>query len=133
MDLPDDWEDQTVFTFKGPEENGIQHNLVLIVDNDPDNISLQDYARLRLDSIKETLPGFELMGDQEKIMKSGLNAYEIIYKWSPSDDKIIFQKQVYIIMNNKAYNFTASFSKKTIKTIGIKVDEIIDSFTPQGD
>lgn len=131
IELPDDWEDQTVFTFKGPEENGIQHNLVLIIDNDPQDFDLQDYARLRLDSVKDTLPGFELMGEQEKIMKSGLNAYEIVYKWSPADDKIIFQKQVYIIMDHKAYNFTSSFSKKTIKTIGIKVDEIIDSFTPK--
>jgi hypothetical protein len=40
------------------------------------------------------------------------------------------QKQVYIIIGGKAYNFTSSFSKKTIKTIGTEVDAIIDSFMP---
>jgi hypothetical protein len=130
IDLPDGWEDQTLYTFKGPDDSGVQHNLVLIIDNDPGGVDLATYAKLRLDSIKDTLSGFELMGEREKDLKSGNKAYEIVYKWSPGADKTLVQKQIFMIIGSKAYNFTASFSKKTIQTIGVQVDEMIDSFRP---
>jgi len=130
INLPDNWEDQTIYTFKGPDDSGIQHNLVLIIDNEAGGVNLKTYAKLRLDSIKGTLPGFELLGEHEKALKSGYPAYEIVYKWAPADDTILFQKQVFTIIDGRAYNFTSSFSKKTIKTIGIQVDAIIDSFMP---
>jgi len=133
IDLPDGWEDQTLYTFKGPDDSGVQHNLVLIIDNNLDGVDLNTYAKLRLDSIKDTLSGFELMGEREKDLKSGNRAYEIVYKWSPGADKTLVQKQVFTIIGDKAYNFTSSFSKKTIQTIGVQVDEIIDSFRPAGD
>jgi hypothetical protein len=128
--LPSGWEDQTIYTYKGPDDSGIQHNLVVIIDNEPGGLSLEEYARLRLDSIKDTLSGFELLSERDRDLKSGHKAHEIVYKWAPSDDKILVQKQVFTIMGNKAYNFTSSFSKKTIKTIGVEVDAIIDSFKP---
>jgi hypothetical protein len=130
INLPVGWEDQTLYTFKGPDDSGVQHNLVLIIDNDLGGVDLETYAKLRLDSIKDTLTGFELMGERERDLKSGNKAYEIVYKWSPGADKTLVQKQVFTIIGDKAYNFTSSFSKKTIQTIGAQVDEIIDSFKP---
>lgn len=130
IDLPDGWEDQTLYTFRGPDDSGVQHNLVLIIDNEPGDLDLAAYAKLRIDSIKNNLSGFEMMGQREKELNSGLKAYEIVYKWNPSDDKTLVQKQVYTIIGKKAYNFTSSFSSKTIKTVGAEVDRIIDSLTP---
>jgi len=131
IDFPSGWEDQTVYTYKGPDDSGVQHNLVLIIDNEVGGVDLGTYAKLRLDSIKDTLTGFELMGQREKELKSGNKAYEIVYKWSPSADKTLVQKQVFTIIDGVAYNFTSSFSKKTIQPIGVQVDEIIDSFNPK--
>ena len=131
VNLPGDWKDQTIYTFKGPDDSGVQHNLVLMIDDEAGGVDLNTYAKLRLDSIRDTLTGFELMGERERELKSGNKAYEIVYKWSPSADKTLVQKQVFTIIGGKAYNFTSSFSKKTIQTIGVQVDEIIDSFTPQ--
>ena len=131
--LPDGWEDQTMYTFKGPDDSGVQHNLVLMIDTEPGGLDLKTYADLRIESLKNTLSGFELMGQREKELKSGHKAYEIVYKWAPGADKILIQKQVFTIIGKKAYNFTSSFSKKTIKTIGVQVDEIIDSFTLAGE
>lgn len=128
--LPSGWEDRTVYTYKGPDDSGVQHNLVLIIDNEAGGIDLRTYAKLRLDSIRETLTGFELLGEREKDLKSGNRAYEIVYKWQPSADKTLVQKQVFTIIGGKAYNFTSSFSKKTLQTIGVQVDDIIDSFNP---
>ena len=128
--LPSGWEDLTVYTYKGPDDSGVQHNLVLIIDNEVGGVDLKTYAKLRLDSIKDILTGFELLGERERDLKSGNRAYEIVYKWQPSADKTLVQKQVFTIIGGVAYNFTSSFSKKTIQTIGVQVDEIIDSFQP---
>jgi len=133
IDLPDGWEDQTMYTFKGPDDSGVQHNLVLMIDTEPGGLDLNTYADLRIESLKNTLSGFELMGKREKELKSGHKAYEIVYKWAPGESKILIQKQVFTIIGKKAYNFTSSFSKKTIKTIGVQVDEIIDSFEPESE
>lgn len=130
IDLPDGWEDQTMYTYKGPDDSGVQHNLVLMIDSESEGIDLNSYAELRIESLKSTLSGFELMGQREKKLKSGHVAYEIVYKWAPGADKILVQKQVFTMIGEKTYNFTASFSKKTIQTIGSQVDAIIDSFAP---
>jgi hypothetical protein len=130
IDLPDGWEDQTVYTFKGPDDSGVQHNLVLIIDNQLESTDLLTYAKMRIEALKTTLDGFELMGERQKELKSGHKAYEVVYKWIPVENKTLVQKQVYIIIDNIGYNFTASFSKKTIKIIGNQVDEIINKFNP---
>ena len=128
ISLPDGWEDQTIYTYKGPDDNGVQHNLVIQVDNELKTKDLHRYSQQRIQALKDSLQGFELLAENEKTLKSGLAAFEAIFKWIPTEGKIIFQKQVYIISGDKAYNFTSSFSKHTLKTIGNDVDAMIDSF-----
>lgn len=129
--LPDEWKDTTVFTFQGPHDSGVQHNLVLVIDTEIDKkMDVATYAKLQLDQSKIVLPGFEMVNEKEKTMPSGILAYEVVYKYIPADDMIIFQKQLFIINKEKAYSFTSSYSKKTLKTIAHEVDEIIASFIP---
>jgi hypothetical protein len=128
--LPSDWIDETVYIYKGPDDGGVQHNLVLMVDKESQPGDLLVYAKQRIQKLAETLSGFELLSELPKKLKSGFDAYEAVYKWIPTEGKIIFQKQVYLIAYGIAYNFTASFSKNTIKKIGCDVDAMIDSFKP---
>jgi len=132
IDLPEGWEDQTVYSFKGPDDSGVQHNLVLIIDSQLETKDLASYVKPRIEVIKETLTGLEVMGEREFTLGSGNKAYEIVYKWMPTANKKLVQKQVFTIIGDKAYNFTASFSKQSIKTIGRQVDEMINSFKPAG-
>ena len=88
------------------------------------------YAKSQFDQSKIVLPGFEMINEKEKTMPSGVPVYEIIYKYVPADDVILFQKQIFMIIKGIAYSFTSSFSKKTLKTIANEVDEIITSFIP---
>ncbi len=130
LTLPEDWEDQTIYTYKGPDDSGVQHNLIIQVDGELETTDLERYAQIRIETLKGALQGLELLNETKKMLKSGLPAYEVIFKWVPTEGKVIFQKQVYVIVGGKAYNFTSSFSKKTLKTIGCDVDGIIDSFNP---
>jgi hypothetical protein len=131
ISLPQGWEDKTIFTFQGPLDSGVQHNLVLLVDGSIDRkTQLADYVKSQMATSKEALPGFEMISEGEKELLSGARAYEVVYKYMPSDEQALFQKQLYVIENGKAYAFTSTFSKKTLQTIATEVDQIIASFRP---
>jgi hypothetical protein len=129
--LPDTWKETTVYTFEGPHDSGVQHNLVLVIDsNVPEKIELAEYAKMQFGTNKEVLPGFALISESERMLPSGQAAYEIVYKYAPSDDTVLFQKQVFLIIEDKGYIFTSTFSKKTLQTIAVEVDQIIANFRP---
>jgi hypothetical protein len=129
--LPEEWEDRTVFTYFGPMDSGVQHNLVITVDPNPkEKKDLAQYVRSQIGQNESNFPGFTMIAEREKEIPSGLPAYEIVYKYCPVEGKVIFQKQVFILAEEKGYILTASFSKKTMKTIAHVVDEIIASFSP---
>ena len=131
LNLPEGWSDTTVFTFQGLNDSGVQHNLVLVIDPAVEkDMEVAAYAKQQLEVSKLALPGFEMINEKEKTMSAGIPAYEIVYKYIPADEVIIFQKQVFMIIDGKGYSFTSSFSKKTLKTIANEVDEIIASFFP---
>ena len=117
--LPPDWEDQTIYTYMGPKYAG--------------KTELADYVREKRDLTLNTMPGMEVLKEEQKILDSGFPAIETVFKWIPSDDNIIYRKQVFLIVDKIGYIFSANFSKKTIKTIGTEVDRIINSFNPRPD
>lgn len=133
IELPEGWEDRTVHLFMGPEDNGVQHNLSLTIDSNDEDIDIEDYAQERIDQLLETLQGIEILKKEMITLSNGNPAYECIFKWIPVEGQIIFQKVVYMILESSGYTFSANFSKKTLKTIGVEVDRIIDSFQPGPD
>jgi hypothetical protein len=130
IELPEDWEDQTLHRFQGPEEGGVDHALTLQVDADPDPDELDEYARDRIVQMQESLSNVEVLKEEERDLPSGAPAVEAVVKWVPSEDRIIFQKLVFIDHGGVFYTFSANFSKRTRQTIGLVVDRIIESFTP---
>ncbi len=131
--LPPDWEDQTIYTYMGPEDSGVQHFLTLVVDKSAGKTELVDYVREKRELTLNTMPGMEVLKEEQKALDSGFPAVEIVFKWIPSDENIIYRKQVFLIVDEIGYIFSANFSKKTIKTIGTEVDRIINSFNPRPD
>jgi hypothetical protein len=131
LNLSEGWKETTIHTFQGPHDGGVQHNLVLVIDpNVPKKTDLKEYARMQSGTTKEALPGFALIKESEVTMPGGTPAFEIIYKYVPGENIELFQKQVFMIIENKGYIFSATFSKKTLQTIAYEVDQIIASFNP---
>jgi hypothetical protein len=131
LKLPDGWEDQTIYTYKGPDDSGVQHMVTLVVDPYPNAIAVEQFARPRIDTIMATLQGAEILKEDPRQLASGLPAYECVYKWVPSGADARFVKTVYILVEGVGYVFSGNFSKKTIKTIGTEMDQMVDSFRPQ--
>jgi hypothetical protein len=102
----------------------------LIVDPDTGGVDLEEYARNRIEAALGALQGAEVLKEGEKRLENGRNVYECVFKWIPSDDKIIFRKTVFMIIDGAGYTFGANFSKKTLKTIGVEMERMIESFQP---
>lgn len=129
LTFPEGWKETTVYTFEGPHDSGVQHNLVLMID--PfllKGTSLIDYAHAQLSGPKQVMPGFEMLGEVEKKLPDGTPALEVVYKYVPAENIILYQKQFYFIKGEKALVFTGTFSKKTLKTIAYDFDKIVASF-----
>lgn len=127
IELPDGWDDRTVHIFMGPDENGVQHMLNLVIDRETGGVDLYEYARERIDQIMLTMQSVEILKDEERTLADGTPAYECVYKWIPPGDKPIFRKVIYLMRDGVGYTFTGTFSKKTIKTIGVEVEGMINS------
>ncbi len=130
IDLPSDWEDQTIYTYMGPEDSGTYHVMTLNIDHHVQAVSLSEYAREQIDAVLNSLQGAEVLKDEEITLENGNQAHEFIYRWIPTDDNVIFKKMVFMLLDDVGYIFTANFTKKTMKTIRHEVDQIINSFEP---
>jgi hypothetical protein len=132
LTFPDEgWKETTVYTFEGPHDSGVQHNLVLVIDPFiKKETDIKEYAQAQLAGPKQVMPGFEMINEQEKKMPDGTPAYEIVYKYIPAENVALFQKQIYMRKEDKAFVFTATFSKKTLATMGDQIDSIIASIRP---
>ena len=130
LELPEEWEDQTMYIYKGPEINGFQHDLMLVIDDVLESDNLKDFARERIDVLMNSMQNMEILKEEEKTLENGYKAYEAVIKWIPVDDKIIFQKRVYMIIEGIGYTFSANLTKMTMKTIGLQINKIIESFNP---
>jgi hypothetical protein len=129
--LPEGWDDMTAHTFMGPEVNGQRHILNLVIDRQLIDHDLKEFALDRIQPIKESLPDIETLKEEERTLAGGTKAYEWVYKWVPTDGKAVFKKHVYLIIGDRGYTFTASFTKQSFKTIGVEVDNMIQSFVPE--
>jgi len=129
LKFPADWHENTVHSFEGPEEDGIKHNILLTIENNVEVLELEKYAEMQIKALEDELQGYHELKRGQITLDSKLLAYELVYRWSPIEDREVYQKAIYILANRTAYALTATFSKKTWKTIGPEVDKIMMSFT----
>jgi hypothetical protein len=130
--LPEGWEDQTAYTFMGPEVNGAQHMLNLVIDRNLSDTSLREFALDRIQPVKDALAGIETLKEEERTLATGVPAYEWVYKLVPAPGQVIFKKHLYLIIGKQGFTFSASFSKQSFKTIGVEVERMIESFVLEG-
>jgi hypothetical protein len=128
VDLPKGWKDTTVYTYQGPDDSGVQHNITLVVDRKPAAPDLKTYAAERRSQLLATLQGIDILKEEERTMESGYPAYELVYKWIPVEGTVVYQKVLFMLVGRVVCTFSGNFSKKTIKTIGVEFDRIAASF-----
>ncbi len=126
LTFPDGWKETTVYTFEGPHDSGTQHNLVLtVLPGLHEDVDLETFAKQQTETSAGMLPGFELLSQKPAAFFGSTPGVEITYSYQPNDEIKFIQKQWYFAINNKVYLFTATFNKKTVKTIAVEVETII--------
>ncbi len=130
--IPLEWQDNTVYSFEGPEEDGVRHNIIVSIENNVEMPDLNTYAEMRIDAVANELKGYNELKRGLIELNNHKPAYEVIYKWCPVENRVIYQRVVYILQNSTGLILTASFSKKTWKTKGPEIDKILKSFTAHG-
>lgn len=129
--LYDDWRDKTVYSITGPVTDGIQHNITVSVEPDVATDNLKEYAEWNLEALEGSLKSCRILKQEETALKNGTPAYRAIYKWYPTEDKRIFQEMILVLVDKTGYKLTATFTKKTRKTLGPQVERMMLSFEPK--
>ena len=129
--MPQDWQDKTIYTLAGPVEDEIQHNVVINVEHDVEIDTVVELADRQIESLEMQLQGCRILKRAEITLNSGQEAYEVIFRWEPTDVNRFYQRQIYVLSGTTAYILTTSFSKKTRKTRGPEIDRILMSFKPE--
>lgn len=130
IDQPEGWQDKTIYTLVGPVEGGIQHNIIINVEYDVKIDSLLDYADLQIASLEQQLKGCRILKREAISLNNGIPAYRAIFRWFPTDQLRLYQEQIYVLAGGSAYKLTTTFTKKTRKTLGPKVERSMMSFQP---
>ena len=134
----DGWKDLTVFLLTGPVEDGLQHQVTVTVDPGVPPVSLDEYAAGRRAQLESTLQGCRILLDDVVALDSGLPAARLVYRWWPSDARRVYQEQLHLLApaadgTQTGYTLTATFTKKTRRTLGPAVERLMRSFSPLSD
>lgn len=128
IDMPEGWQDMTVYTLAGPEEDEVQHNIVINIAYDIEVDSITTLAKLQIETLEAQLQGCRMLKRGEITLNNGQEAYEVIFRWEPTNLKRLYQRQIYVLAGTTSYTLTTTFTKKTRKTRGPEVDRIMMSF-----
>ncbi|MEW6051211.1 MAG: DcrB-related protein [Candidatus Zixiibacteriota bacterium] len=128
--LPDGWEDRTIYSFVGPDDGDLQHIITLTIDDSPVSDAVAEFARDRIAATMASLQAAEKVKDDAIQLPGGREAWELVYKWVPADNTPRFGKCLYLLIDGVGYVFTGTFTKKTIKTIALEMDQMAAALTP---
>jgi len=131
LTLLESWQDKTVYTLTGPVEDGVQHNITINLEPEVQFDSLREFAEWQIRTLEEELKGCRLLKKEEIKLANGMPAYRAIFSWYPTDEVRVYQEQMYVLHEKSAYSMTATFTKKTRKTLGPLVERMMLSFNPQ--
>jgi hypothetical protein len=130
IQLYEGWRDNTIYFLGGPVADGLPHNVVVLVEAKPDAPSLQDFADVQIRSLEDELKGCRVLLRGPVKLYNGLDAIRVLYSWYPADGARFYQEQIFVLHQGAAYKLTATFTKKTRKTLGPQVERIMLSFDP---
>lgn len=124
------WTDRTLFTFAGPNTDGIQHTLVITVGQEVPFTSVRALAEWQIASAELELKSCRLLKKGDIALANGTPAYQAIFVWHPTDSLKVYQEQIFVLWEGTAYTLTATFSQKSRKILGPEVKRMMMSFEP---
>lgn len=130
LDLLDSWQDETTHILSGPVSDKVRHNIILQEYENETGHTLDAYTLIQIEWLSALLPDFKLLRNDNITLDVGLTANRVIYGWTTEEERWLYQEQLYVLFEEKAYHLTATFSKKTRKMFGKEVEILMRGFIP---
>jgi len=130
--LLEEWKDQSVYLLEGPEEDGLQHFVTIQVDPLAQETTLVDYVDWMVRAQEEHVPGCRLCLKKGVHLGNGLPACRVVFVWHPAEGIQRYQEQVIVLFERQAYRLSAMFTRKTRRTLGPIVWQVMMGFQPAG-
>ena len=130
IDLPKGWLDQSLFVYAGPQVNGVPFQFFMLIDRNAGDLSLEEFAGDRIDETVKQDPAMEVLKREQQTLPSGREVVEFVGRTVPAEGEMLYKRQVYMIIDEVGYTFTANFNKKALKTLGVQMMQIIDTLQP---
>jgi len=125
-----DWTDRTTYTITGPTTGGIQHNITVTVEHEPEADTLDAFAEAQVATLEPVLDDCRVLLEDRIALANERPARRAIFVWRPEDDLKLYQEQLYVLHGGRGYTLTASFTRETRKTLGPDVERMMRSFQP---
>jgi len=130
LDLPQGWEDQTVYHFRGPVVDEREHTLMMIVDRRLQTDDIGEFVLRRTKPITGALQGIEVLKDEETTVAGCYPSWEFVYRWIPAEGVKIFKKYIFVLHGSRGYSFEIEFSKMSYKMLGENVKKVVENLLP---
>lgn len=130
FDLPQGWEDQTVYIFEGPKEGETEHRLVLYLDRQLQDTDLLSFAHSKTGPIVDNLSGVEILKDEDVTLEHCNSCYEFVYKWIMAENLAYYHKYIFVIKDGVGFTFSCRFTKGTYKLLGHQMNEVVEALVP---
>ncbi len=130
MELPEGWQDQSAYFFKGPQIDDFDHDLLLNVDRFLQYDNVDDFAREKISPIVQSMPSIDVLKDKNVTGGGGNEVYEFVFKMVLADDLIQIHKYIFVIKDEMGFTFTIRYLKKTYKMLSNQTKEIVESVLP---
>ncbi len=128
--LPGEWQDLTSYYFRGPEIDGLSHEIRLNVDRFLQHQDIGAYAREKIDPIVENMQGIEVLKDEEVTLEEGNPAYEFVYKWIPTGEIVEINKYIFVIWGDMGFMFSVRFNRKSYQMLNSQVRAVVERLLP---
>jgi hypothetical protein len=130
IELPGEWQDQTMYYFRGPEIEGFVPEITLNVDRFVQTDDINEYSRERISPIVQSMQGIEVMKDREITREGGNPAYEFVFRWIPADEVVEIHRYLYVMKADLGFTLLGRFSKKSYRVLKEQFREIADRLLP---
>jgi hypothetical protein len=130
LDLPGGWWDRTVHVLRGPDADGLPHRLVLTSDPSVQAGDVRAYGAMQVRALEQDLRGCRVLRQEEVRLRDGRPAYRATVAWFPQGELCLYQEHLFVLHGGTGYRLSATFTKKTWKTLGPGVERMMLAFTP---
>lgn len=131
LSLPaDTWVDRSVYTFSGPTVDGLTHRITITIDEANEAENAADIARNAAEAMTAHFEDCHLLLENPMSLACDHPAHRTIFVRSADTHEKLYQEQIHVLYNDRAYTLTASFTSVSRKQLGRQIEELMLSFHP---